>query len=890
MAYKTNNGHALFAVQTAFSRQLIKYPWQLLLALLGVSIGVAVIVSIQLVRISAYESFELATLVNTGSASHQLSPLHGRTISYDLFVLLQQQLPHVRLSPVVDFDATLNHLADETTRAVYVLGIDAISQANRDEASVQRNNQQASKGNTNRGAPIGLDIREFMGDPQFAAINTWTSNNLRLFVNDPLTINVNGKTTQVFIRAVLPNQDQAGGLTNNTVLVDIATAQEILGSYTNLTRINIDIDEGNLPALTKLLPPNILLTDNENESRRLRNMTQAFYTNLTALSLMALMMGMFLIYNTETFLVLQRQRMISRLKALGVTSKQILTATLLEAAALGFVGSAAGLVLGILLAKGLLKYVSVTLNDLYFQSGATEILLSPWLLFAVVMLGVAATMCAGFLPARTAAASPLVNSLNRVSTIERKPRWYYKYFLYFSLGAFACTALCLSIFEHINGGFFAIACVLLGFSGLCVPTLQYLSHLGQHAPPIENPKTRFSKQRLFSVTLCDRIGIRTIGLGLGRAGTAAAALMIATAAGIGIGVMVASFRDSVSDWLASSLRADFYVSTSFSLDTSAQDFISMQAKNVLENLPEVLSISSVRRTSVVMYDKDHRENPSTKRTRVSGFDLNEKAIESFAFLEKVENVWPRWHMGNAVLVTEPFAYHNKLQIGDTLTLGTIKGPIEFKIIGIYKDYASEQGGVAMSRAIFDQHWNQPGYNGIGIYSSEKLTLSNLQRALGNNDALKNLKVISSQALYSQSLEVFDRTFLITDLLKVITIVVAFIGIIGALLAQQLERSREYGIYRALGFTRFEILRIILVQTISIGLTSAIIAIPAGLSVAWILIEVINPRSFGWTMSTVIPLSTLITSFMTAIAASLLAGIVPALRMSKLSPADALRYE
>ncbi len=361
--------------------------------------------------------------------------------------------------------------------------------------------------------------------------------------------------------------------------------------------------------------------------------------------------------------------------------------------------------------------------------------------------------------------------------------------------------------------------------------------------------------------------------------------MIATAAGIGIGVMVASFRVSVADWLSSSLRADFYISKSFSLDSSASEHITEPAKKLIEEISGVNDLSSVLRAKTKMVNHAQRWE-----VRLSAFELNDAAKSGFDFLERENGVWERWQADNVVLITEPFAYHNELEFGDEITLVTDNGEQKFTIIGIYKDYASEQGGISLNRATFDRHWQVTGYSGLGLYTNERLTLEAVSDYLHKHHRLQGLSVVSSADLLAQSLEVFDRTFLITNLLKLITIAVAFVGIVGALLAQQLERSQEYGIYRALGLTRGEVSRIVLTQTISIGLVPAIVAIPAGLSVAWILIEIINPRSFGWTMTSVVPASSLASSLLIAITAALIAGVIPALRISKLPPAEALRYE
>lgn len=864
------NNLAFFAIQTAFSRQLIKYPWQLTLALLGVSIGIAVIVAIQLVRVSAYESFEQATLINSDYASHQISPRRGHTLPFALFAQLKRQHPHISMSPVLQFPAIVRADNNIPGKQITILGVEAISQASRG----------LSTDHPSRSQSTAVDIQELIRDPQFAAVNEWTSTALALETDVQVSLEMGDRLSDIIIRAILPNQDLPGGMTNNTMLVDIATAQRILGDYEVISRIDLDIDDHTLALLKTALPTEAVVTDILQQTERLRRMTGAFYTNLTALSLMALMMGVFLIYNTETFLVLQRQQMIARLKALGVTNRAIFKAILAESALLGFIGSVIGVLIGYFLAQNLLKYVSLTLNDLYFKNETSSIIIDPLLTAGVIMLGVLVTVCAGCLPAHSAATTPLVQTLHKMNSHQRKLKFHYRWYLLFALLSFIICIASLGLNKDIKGGFFAIACVLLGFSSLCAPLLHLLA-----SRRTNNFSTGRVDENKLGGMLFTRIGIRTIGMSLGRSSTAAAALMIATAAGIGIGVMVASFRVSVADWLSSSLRADFYISKSFSLDSSVSEHISEPAKKLIEEISGVNDLSSVLRAKTKMVNHAQRWE-----VRLSAFELNDAAKSGFDFLERENGVWQRWQTDNVVLITEPFAYHNELEFGDEITLVTDNGEQKFTIIGIYKDYASEQGGISLNRATFDRHWQVTGYSGLGLYTNERLTLKAVSDYLHKHHRLQGLSVVSSADLLAQSLEVFDRTFLITNLLKLITIAVAFVGIVGALLAQQLERSQEYGIYRALGLTRGEVLRIVLTQTISIGLVAAIVAIPAGLSVAWILIEIINPRSFGWTMTSVVPASSVASSLLIAITAALIAGVIPALRISKLPPAEALRYE
>ena len=844
------------ALQIAFSRHLLKFPWQLALALLGISAGVAVVVAIQLVRVSAYESFERASLLNNGQFSHRIENELSNRIPYQQFVNLKRQLPFVTMSPAVDFRVSVQ--VDEESVSIYVIGIDPISRPRTISTS----------------PTTGIDLEEFIYRPGAAVINRATANKLQLGDGQALRVDIDGVAHELDIIEMLPNQDQAGGIANQTMIVDIATAQELLGLGKDITRIDLALMPGEISPLIDMLPEGLNFIDNAQETSQLKNMTRAFYTNLTALSLMALMMGMFLIYNTQTFIVLQRQQMISRLKALGVTRREIIWVSISEAALLGLIGSLCGLLIGYLLANGLLRAVSITLNDLYFENSANKILLDPIALTSGIVLGVIATIIAAALPARTAADSPFIDALHRTSNSIRGSNTKLIYFVGGALVFFVAASLILNGLASVQSGFVAIACLLLGSACLCVPSLYLLTYL-------------FHRKYLKLTTklLFEKIGLRSTRLSLTRTGPACAALMIASATAIGIGVMVASFRVSVVDWLQTSLRADYYLSANFSLAQSSIG-ITPETKNLLDEIPGIEALSTVTRSRTIV---DDGAGFSTK-ARLSAFELNSKARKSFVFLDQRNFDWNRWEDNDVLIITEPFAYHHGYRRNDKLYLNTPSGKREFMVLGVYKDYASEQGSLSMSRAVFEKYWPTQNYDGIGIYTGGSLSKRELSELMASNQRFDGLSLVSSNELLEQSLQVFDRTFLVTNLLKVITIIVAFIGIFGALLAQQLERSHEYGIYRALGFSRAELIRVVLTQTIAIGIAATAIAIPTGIGVASILIDVINPRSFGWTMTQVIPAETLVKPALTAIIATLIAGIFPALRLAKIAPNTALRFE
>ncbi len=838
---------------TAFSRHLRQHPWQLALALLGITVGVAVIVAIRLTQHSAIDAFNAATRTTTGPASYRLLGQRG-FVTHEHLRLLDERLPALPRTPVIRAPLQLPQHSD---KRITLLGIDPISRAD-------------LPGHGRRREVILFDPATLIAEPGAAVISITSARELGLDEGSTLAVASAGVTSRLGITAIVPGPQAAGGLVADLVVVDIATAQETLGLTDRVSYVDIGhVDASTLERLRDSLPTELELLDLDAEARDVKRMTDAFYTNLTALSLMALLVGMFLIYNTETFLVVQRREIFGRLRALGVSRAQLLTAALAEAAVIGAAGSVCGIVLGVLLADGLLAVVSTTINDLYFEASIETLSLAPTTLAASLLIGIAATLFAAYWPLRQATRIEpnLVMTQTRLRTPEIRSicrRAGGVFTVCLVLGAVA-----LGMTTSTSGGFAAICLVVVGFAALCPVVIVLLSQLGG----------RLLRLRY----LPERLGLRTVTASLNRTGTATAALMIATAASIGIGIMVSSFRVSVSNWLDSALRADLYVAAAAFDNGAGADKIPATLAQRIVRLPSVANVSTVLRREI---------RGSDQRVRLSAFELPAAARAGFRFRDGAPSaVWRTWESGDVVLVTEPYAYHHGVMVGDDLILHTDSGPHAFRVAGIYLDYASERGSVALSRATYDRYWQSNGVDGIGVYRTPAADPSTLRAEVNALLGSGTTLIVNSPAELKQvSLTVFDRTFLITELLRGIAVAVSFVGIFGALLAQQLERTREYGVLRAIGFDTREMYRNVLTQTVLLGLAAALLAVPVGILIGLILIEVINPRSFGWTMTMLVQPAQIVNACAVALAAAIGAGIYPGWRAARIEPADAMRYE
>ena len=333
------------------------------------------------------------------------------------------------------------------------------------------------------------------------------------------------------------------------IITDIATAQELLGLFGRLSSIEVLIEKEapeTLAAIQKVLPGSALLVSIDSQAESMREMTRAFSINLKALGLLSLLVGMFLIYNTMTFLVMQRRRLIGSLRLLGVTRQQIFKLIIGEAFLLAIIGTLLGIALGIALGQGLLYLISGTINAIYFRIDAASLMITPLQIGKGVLLGISATLLAVLPPAFEATRLSAVKVLAR-SQLESGSRRLFKTVGLISF-VLILGGLSMALFsgKSINLGLTSIFLILFGF-GLLTPVLTLL----------------FMKliERLFGrfLGILGRLPARMVSAEISRTGIAIAALMIAVSATIGMDLMIGSFRQTVAQWVHSSLPADLYV-------------------------------------------------------------------------------------------------------------------------------------------------------------------------------------------------------------------------------------------------------------------------------------------------------------------------------------------
>lgn len=849
-------------------RHLVRHPWQIGLAVLGIALGVAVALSIDLAAGSARRAFSLSIEAVTGRTTHHI--LGGPSgLAEDVYRRLRVALGVRHAAPVVAFDVAA---LDFPGRTLHILGIDPFAEGPFRPHLAGLGAPGAARDDGARGFAI---LSALVTRPGAALLSETTGRALGLSPDSQLTVRVAGvRRTLTVIGWMEPADALSARALESLVVTDIATAQEVAGAPGRLSRVDLIVsdDEAGRALLDRIrasLPPGAEVVPAGARAAAAASMTAAFTLNLAALSLLALVVGMFLIYNSMTFSVVQRRALIGTFRSLGVTRREIVVVILAEAMGMGALGTALGMVLGIGLAQGLLGYVTRTINDLYFVVSVREVSVTAAALLQSAALGVGVTVAAAIVPALEASGARPREALSR-SLLEARarrgaPRLAAAGLLVAGVGA----GVLLVPAGGVGAGFVGLFALLMG-AALATPATVVVLLRG--LPALAGR----------AGGLLGRMAARGIVASLSRTGVAIAALMVAVSATVGVGLMIASFRAAVSQWLEGTLRADVYVSPPSLIGNRPDATLDARVIERLAGAPGVAGASTSRAGLV---------QGSGGPVQVVALGLDRGRPPGFIFRDgRADRVWPAFDEG-AVIVSEPLAHRRGIAVGDAITVRTDRGEHAFPVAGVFYDYGSSAGAMVMSRRTYERFWDDRGVSALALYADPAVDVEALVPALRERVAGGPEVVIrSNRALRRASLEIFDRTFAITSVLRLLIVAVAFIGVLSALMALALERARETAVLRALGLTPRQVWGMVTAQTGLMGAVAGVLALPVGIMLAAVLVFVINKRSFGWTMPMEIRPAVLLQGLLLAVVAALVAGLYPARTMAGAQAADALRDE
>jgi putative ABC transport system permease protein len=842
-------------------RPLLREPLRTFLTVLAVALGVAVVLAIQLAGNAAAGSFKSSVETLMGDSDLEVTSAGGVP---DGIVGTLATLPYaIRVRPrISDFVTVV-----ETGQAVPLIGIDLIAEST-DQPFVQQTNESAS----NDANGTGNVLDHYRSSANLDGV--WIGVSLHKKKGDTIRLQMNDHTGEYVVRGVFDDRSEGESL----IVMDIAAAQRELGRKTRVDSVLLKVPD--VPSISQwqirlraALPSGVEVRPIGSRTAETQKMLAAFRWNLRVLSYIALVVGAFLIYNTISVSVVRRRPEIGIVRALGASRSIVLAAFLGEAGCFGLAGALLGCVLGRVLASAALQLLSATVEALYVSSTPARIALGLDSLLYALIIGIGVTCVAAISPAREAA------SVSPVEAMARGRREYSARVNKFrdalvALGIGAC-GLAAGTLPAIAGkplfGYLS-AILLIIATAFAIPAVAD-ALLRFFAPPL---------RKLIGVE--GLLGSRSLSGSLRRTSVLIGALATAIGMMTSIGIMVGSFRQTVMIWMDDQLQADLYLRPA---GTIASDQHPTMSNDIAEKLGRVAGVSAVDRFRA--YDISYDGFPATLGAAdfhaVRGFRQS-----AFVSGRRASDVYGELQQQDAVVVSEPFANKHHLKIGQTISLPLGDQSVTFRIIDIAFDYSSEAGFVAMDRATLLRYLPDPDPSNVALYLSPGADLETVRADVEKTVAGRNVMIFTNRSLRAQAIQIFDRTFVITYALEAISIVVAVIGIAGALLALVVDRRREFGLLRFLGAATLQIRKLILVEAGLIGLIASFVGLLLGLVLSVILIYVINKQSFGWTIQFHWPVAVLAGSLLGVFLATLLAGLYPARTAVRLNPIEVVHEE
>jgi putative ABC transport system permease protein len=867
-------------------RPLLAEPVRTALTVLAIALGVAVVLAIDLAGFAAAGSFRSSMETLAGDSDFEVVAPGGVPESV---VGMLARLPYVlRISARIEDYAEV-----DGTRTFPLIGLDLIAEG---------------EGHEDMAASFPVehpeDTLKYLGDDE----SVWIGASLGRKTGDRISLLINDRMREYVVRGTFPN---SGG-NAAAIVMDLAAAQRALGRAGRVDRILVKVPEAAAGARAasfdewerrlrgaqvagggggsdsdaasqssassdslEVLPAGVEVRAAGTGTDENRKMLAAFRWNLKLLSYIALVVGAFLIYNTISVSVVRRRAEIGIVRALGASRTTVLAAFIGEAASLGLLGALIGLPIGRVMASGAVKLMSATVESLYVSSRPGTIALDGSSVALALIVGVGVAVASAFSPAREASLVAPVEAMARerreyVARVHKLRDFLWAVAL--AVGAIA-AARAPAVAGKPLFGYLATLLVIVA-SALAIPAVVDLT-------------TRLLTRALGALLGVEAaLASQSLSASLRRTSVLVGALSTAIAMMTAVGIMVGSFRETVQIWMNDQVPADLYVRAAGVPAADRHPSLTADLADKIAKLPGVAAVDRLRD-----YEIGYEGMPAG----LASVDLDtRRAYHRTNFLSGRETgeVLREMRGVDAVVVSEPFANKHHVRRGDSITLSLGGGKAAFRVVDVYYDYSSERGTVVMDRATALKYLPDPAPSSLAVYISAAASLAEVRQEIEGaaGEGEHRILVFTNRDLRTQALVIFDRTFAITYALEGVAVLVAVIGVAGALLAVVIDRRRELGLLRFLGAASGQIRKLIMVEAGLLGLLATVAGVVQGFALSLILIFVINKQSFGWTIRFHWPVAVMVGALCVVYVATVLAGLYPANVAVRLNPIEVVHEE
>ena len=825
----------------------------------GLAIGVAVYLAIRIVNHSATRSFQAGIDLVAGRSDLEVTAPGG--LEEELFFQIAATPGVKAASPVVEGHAILPGRPGEYLR---VIGVDPFTAGPFFEPVSE-----------DGGGEWGLGTEDWLARGGSVLLNRRQAGRLGLRKDDTFSLSLGGRIKEVRVAGTFaPREDD--GASNRVAFLDIGWAQELLESAGKLSAVQIIAEDSagvdslgaalraRLPAGVKVEPP-------ARRNRQVAQMLQGFQLNLTALSLVSLLVGVFLIGSTISASVVRQRREIGVLRAVGASRGQVRAVFLLEAALSALAGGLLGIPLAKWIAGLLLGGVSQAISMHYVLLSIDTAWLSGRHVAEALLAALGAALLGAWGPAGEAGGVDPVAVLRPGRTIEPNPPPLRRSLIQ----AAVCLTLSAALAERaLHSGpawlsFAACLLLVLGFARLARPAARLAAGAAERISAFSGWNTA-------------RMGAAQMGKSLHRGAPVIASLLAAVAMVLGVSIMIHSFRGTLGLWMDGTLRADIYTAPAANEIIPGSATLPADLTDALRADPRVSAVETLRQERVTLPDGGEYVLRAERRPAGAGF-----AFPGAGAAAKQT----RWRLPDHVAVSEILARRFGWREGDRIPLSTPAGPREFIVAGVFTDYSDDRGCLAVTAENHARYWPESGLHAVAAY------LKNPADAPGVEDMLRErfgargeLAIYANAKLRGRVNAIFDQTFAVTELLRVIAVAVAMLGIALAMSTLVTERAWDIAALRSIGASRAQVAVIHLAESGLLGFTAAALGMLCGLLLSMILTWVVNPSFFGWSIRLLIPWRELLLTPLWVTPVALFAGLLPAWKAAGTRLSSALRTE
>ncbi len=835
----------------ALSAHLAQGASLYILTVLGVALGVASVLCIQILNLNALGAFRGSVRALGGDADLVVS---GRLPSLD-----EGMLPAVLAAPAVEeawplyrVDVLVDEPGDAPPLFLEIVGADLM----RPVGLTRLARDWTTEAALTRPGWVAVS-------PELADARGWSE-------GTELAVAAGDRRLRLVVGGLADFRRLAPLASRRLAVMDIAQLQDLLGRRGVISEINVKLVEGastqeEAVRLAAALGPAVTVSPPDGRLAEAETLLGAFRLNLTALSLISLLVGLFLVHTSVRAALVRRRRELGVLRCLGVERGGVLVLVLGEVAVLGLLGVGLGLPLGYAAAAANVDVVSRTLTSVYLLQEIETLRLPAELFVLAAAVGVGGALVGAMGPALDACRREPRELLAAYTLQERGER----HAVSLAAGGLALAAAAACWFV-LGGRAWRPAGFVLGIALLAVQPLW--------APLLVRTLCRAAPARGLGLGY----SLRSLGLRLQATAFAVAALAVAVSMLVGITVMVGSFRATLVAWVESTVGADVYVSATTMGRGDGEGYLGESIVHALAARPEAGRVDRLRRVEVTA---------AGRRISLSGVDMSLTGGEArFAVVAgDAASAMQAAATQGAALISEPLAARTGLGPGDRLEVATPSGAAAFPVAGIYLDYGSEQGAALVDLSTLEAAFGPGPVQSVALYLRPGHDPEAVVDRIKADLAASALRVRSNRSLRGEIMEIFNQTFAITGILRAMSLLIAAAGIALTLLVVAREKVAELALYRALGAHRRQIFGVFVGKGLGISAMGLLLGSLAGAALALILVFVINRAYFGWTIRLHWPWAALAWQTVIILAVGMAAALYPALAASR-TPATELSHD